>query len=631
MAATETETETAPTPLFTQTPEALVQSWGWPEPPESLLAIARDALSIRGLRSGEAAVHLGLCDEVTKERLLREKPTHLRTLAWLAERLPAVREGMQRLLALHRRLPYLTGTVEGLYRHPLMEEPAVARRCDELDAVLLQIGEGAALLVFAEIERLEGFQQLGRLARRRDPLRSALAGRHEALHWAVGARPWITVTRQAGDEAEGTTTGDGVMQARIWRAAEATGDAQRLLSRLLDAALALGADDLDIWPLADGSAEVRCRIAGLLRPLEAVPRLSAERYDEIRGFLLARAGANARGGRLLQPADGEIYYQGLSSETHIRGSFLPRSLPGDARELISASLRLVPRRTRGREAHRLAGLHLPAEAEAALRHLVGHQRDGIVCVVGGTNSGKSTTLRTLLGELDAHHGGTRKIIALEDPVEEVLPGIRQFSVPAHLGAEAYPIGLRALMRHDPDIIGIGEVRDRITAETAGHAAITGHLVATTLHANDTVDGAQRLMLMVTPEQRFPLANALRLLVAQRLVPRLCPDCRTLRPLTEADRSDWESTAEERGVDPASVTLPAQVGVAGAGCAACIHGYTGRAALAEVLRVTPAVRRLLLSDDPVERLALGELRSLNLFESAFALIAEGVIAWEALWA
>ena len=291
---------------------------------------------------------------------------------------------------------------------------------------------------------------------------------------------------------------------------------------------------------------------------------------------------------------------------------------------------MVPRRTLDREERTLKALQLHPEAESALHHLVGHQRDGIVCVVGGTNSGKSTTLRTLLMALDAHHGGTRKIIALEDPVEEVLPGIRQFSVPAHLGEEAYPIGLRALMRHDPDIIGIGEVRDRITAETAGHAAITGHLVATTLHANDTVDGAQRLMLMVPPEQRFPLANALRLLVAQRLVPCLCPHCRGERAVTADDHLNWKRTATERGIDLADVELPEKVAIAGTGCEHCTHGYTGRAVLTEVLRITPEVRRLLLSDDPVERLALGGLRSLNLFESAFARMADGNVGWEALW-
>lgn len=617
------------------TAEALVHSWGWPTPSEPLLKAARDALTIRSLRIGDAAVALGLCDEVGKERLLKGKPPEILTLTWLAEKLPTVREGMQRLLTLRMRLPYLPESIAGMSRHPLMEAAEIARRCDELDAVVMQLEDGAPLLVFSDVQRLEGFKHLGRMDRRRDPLWSALLDGDETLRWAVGARHWIAFAQrpglQDGSEENASSGSDGVMQARIWRAIEAVGEAQRIFSRMLDAALAEGADDLDIWPLTDGSAEVRCRLAGLLRPLEAIPRLSVEHYDEIRGLLLARAGANAQGGRLLRPADGEIYYLGVSSETHIRCSFIPRSLPGDSRELISVSLRLVPRRTHDREARTLARLRLHPETATALRHLIQHQRDGIVCVVGGTNTGKSTTLRTLLTELDAHHGGTRKIIAMEDPVEEVLRGVRQFSVPAHLGESAYEVGLRALMRHDPDIIGIGEIRDRITAETAGHAAITGHLVVTTLHANDTVDGSQRLMMMVPREHRFPLANALRLLLAQRLVPRLCPACSTHRPLTEEDRVDWVRTAEERGIDPSIAEHLHTVPRAGGGCEHCAHGYQGRAVLTEVLRITPEVRRLLLSDDPVERLELGRYRTLTLFESAFALIEEGAIAWEALWA
>jgi type II secretory ATPase GspE/PulE/Tfp pilus assembly ATPase PilB-like protein/ActR/RegA family two-component response regulator len=220
---------------------------------------------------------------------------------------------------------------------------------------------------------------------------------------------------------------------------------------------------------------------------------------------------------------------------------------------------------------RLSDISLPAPELARLRRLIS-QRDGIVVVTGPTGSGKTTTLYAALGEVA--HGGVN-VTTIEDPVEYELPGITQIQVDARRQV-TFGATLRAILRQDPDVIFVGEIRDAETAEVAAHAALTGHLVLTTLHTNDAVGVVNRLADLGL--DRATISASLRGVLAQRLVRRLCPSCSaSYAPPFSEEEIRLHETA---GVKPVKRQI---------GCDACAQtGYLGRLAIPEVLVMSEAM-------------------------------------------
>jgi type IV pilus assembly protein PilB len=219
---------------------------------------------------------------------------------------------------------------------------------------------------------------------------------------------------------------------------------------------------------------------------------------------------------------------------------------------------------------------LDADVEA-LEHALSRAH-GAVLVTGPTGSGKTTTL---YGALSILHTGARSILTIEDPVEYEIPGIKQMQVNPRAGLQ-FATGLRSLMRADPDVIMVGEVRDRETAQITIEAALTGHLVLTTLHTNDAASTPVRLIEMgVAP---FLVASAVTCVVAQRLVRRLCPACRreAIVPAEIMRGQGFAVDADARVWEPV-------------GCDLCGHtGYRGRIGVFEVLQMTDEVRRCVLA-------------------------------------
>ena len=239
-------------------------------------------------------------------------------------------------------------------------------------------------------------------------------------------------------------------------------------------------------------------------------------------------------------------------------------------------------------------------------------KKGIVLVTGPAGSGKSTTLACILNQINETRSG--HILTLEDPVEYSLPGINQVAVNRRSGM-TFAKGLRAIVRQDPDVIMLGEIRDEETAGIAVQAALTGHLVLSTLHTNSAAGAVYRLLDMgIAP---YLLAAALRGVVAQRLVRRLCPACRRQRT----------ATAAEHGFLGAATVWEQQ------GCEQCqAAGYRGRVAVQEVLPLTTSLQQLVLQRAPVEELehaARAEgLRSLA--EDAAAKALDGLTTVQELW-
>jgi general secretion pathway protein E len=279
----------------------------------------------------------------------------------------------------------------------------------------------------------------------------------------------------------------------------------RLVNELLLEALQQQASDVHIEP-GERGLKVRYRVDGMLR-VQSVPPEINQFYAAIVTRLKIMSRLNIAEKRL--PQDGRIELKVAGRDIDVRVSIIPM-LHGEG-----IVLRILDK---GRMVFNLSGMGMPDPIYRPFRKLISLPH-GIVLVTGPTGSGKSTTLYSGLNEIRSAH---TKIITVEDPVEYQLDGISQIQVHSRIGL-TFAAGLRSILRHDPDVILIGEIRDYETAEAAIQASLTGHLVFSTLHTNDAASSFTRLVDMgVEP---YLVASTVEGVMAQRLVRRLCPHCR----------------------------------------------------------------------------------------------------------
>lgn len=229
--------------------------------------------------------------------------------------------------------------------------------------------------------------------------------------------------------------------------------------------------------------------------------------------------------------------------------------------------------------------------------------NGIIMVTGATGSGKSTTVYSMLQVLNRTESN---IITVEDPVEMKIPGINQVQVMSEIGL-TFSNTLRSILRQDPDIIMIGEIRDDETARIAVRAAITGHLVLSTIHTNNSLNTIERLLDMDV--ERYLLGSALSGIISQRLVKKLCPKCRASRNTTNYEKRIFKSIMN---MDVEQIYTPV-------GCDECIDGYKGRIALQEVLEIDDDIK-----DAIVNNVRKDELRKLVYNDKQSTLIKDGLI-------
>ena len=211
--------------------------------------------------------------------------------------------------------------------------------------------------------------------------------------------------------------------------------------------------------------------------------------------------------------------------------------------------------------------------------------NGIILVTGATGSGKSTTVYAILETLNTE---SRNIITVEDPVEMKIAGINQVQTMSEIGL-TFATALRSILRQDPDIIMIGEIRDNETARIAVRASITGHLVLSTIHTNNSLTTIERLVDMEV--ERYLLGSALEAIISQRLCKKLCPKCREARPTTEYEKRVFKVAL---GMDIENIYKPV-------GCNNCYKGYTGRIPLHEVLVLNQEIRDAIVNNMPKEQI------------------------------
>ncbi len=330
----------------------------------------------------------------------------------------------------------------------------------------------------------------------------------------------------------------------------------RLARTLLLEALQAGASDLHLEP-AEDRLRVRIRVDGVLYDQAVLPK-NQEAALISRFKIMGRMDIAEK--RL--PQDGMMRVRLGDRKIDVRLSTIPVS---DGERMV---LRLLDR-----ESSRLPldALGMPGDIRATFDRLLAEPHGLLICS-GPTGSGKTTTLYAALQRLDSRR---LNIMTIEDPIEYRLPAISQIQVKPKIGL-TFATGLRHILRQDPDVVLVGEMRDLETAEIAVRASLTGHLVFTTLHTNDAPGAVIRLTDMGVPP--YLVAAALRGVLAQRLVRCLCPNCRTFSPPREEEKALWS---------PFQIQPPVQLPRA-EGCAQCREGYRGRIGLFELMVVTDAI-------------------------------------------
>ncbi len=372
----------------------------------------------------------------------------------------------------------------------------------------------------------------------------------------------------------------------------------QLVNLLVLRAIRMGASDIHLEPF-ENEFRVRYRKDGILYEAESPPKgLQAAVLSRLK--IMARLDIAER--RL--PQDGRFRLKVQDHDIDFRVSTIP-TLLGE-----SMVIRILDRE---KVLLDLSRLGFPPRELQQFDNMI-HKPYGMLLVTGPTGSGKTTTL---YAALELINSSEKKIITIEDPVEYRLAGVTQMQVKPSIGL-TFARGLRHIVRQDPDVVLVGEIRDRETAEIAIHAALTGHLVFSTLHTNDASGAITRLLEMGIED--FLLASAILGILAQRLVRVICPECKA--PLSpELAQIEWGE-----GRDRARLGQQPEHLFVGKGCPACAHtGYQGRTGIYELLAVDEAIRPLILrrADASALRQMAVTQGMQTLAEDGWAKVAQGI--------
>lgn len=485
-------------------------------------------------------------------------------------------------LSVHLNLPFID-----LKRHQIQPEALLliseetARR---YKLIPLDIVDGSLAVVMEDPTDIQSIEEL-----------EALAGR--------GIRPMVGIAtdieaaidlnyranrRIEAEVAEFTMSTDGAADAQTEAEGLITDPVVRAVDLILEQAVRDRASDIHISPDSD-SVRVRYRVDGVLQDSVSLPKGS---HDPLLSRIKILAGMNIAERR--RPQDGQFSKLIESEEVHFRvatsdttwGEIVTLRVMGRSESILD-----------------LPGLGLQADQVENLKSLI-QLPFGMVLVSGPTGSGKTTTLYAAVNQLDRIH---LNIMTIEDPVEYNFSRISQIQV--NRAADiTFASGLRGTMRLDPDVILVGEVRDSETADSATQAALTGHLMLSSIHANDSAGALYRLAHLGV--ERYVISSAILGVVAQRLVRCVCPHCKAPATPTDADQAAYEF---ETGQTIDEI-------VRGEGCAYCGHtGYLGRTGVFEILRVDEEMRRLFVSGTDA-----GEVKAIALARGMQTMRQDGML-------
>lgn len=616
-------------------PKRLAISWGWTNPPEEVIRIAEKSLYAQEKRSGEVLVHWGILTEEARDRILLKKPKEIKTITWMAEQDPTnVLPVKEQLLALQNNYPFYD-RLSLLMEHPQLGSTAVLKYCEDLDAVLMLADGVGSTLVFSNFNTLVSYMTQGSGKKKEDPLIKVC--QNGILQLAVGSRDEISFLLKSHSKESGNVGID--VGTKVWNTAseEMQTPEAKIIGRLFDHAANKGATDIALKPFRNGAIQVLMRRWGnLVSPFEADGNtvdysftIPAELGNKVINLLGSFSSANTDATRKRVPTDGQITYKSTTADAFMRLSFIPLNHLGESRDLRSVSIRLFARTESN---IMLDELNIQPEVAALIRDAI-RMPQGLILFSGPVNSGKSTAIAAAIGEHVKVYGDTKKRISVEDPIERHVYGVIQINVPKQLEdeAERYNVILRAIKRHDLNVLWVGEVRDKEGAEFCVGFAGSGHLVLSTIHAKDTILAYDILSHMVDPGVRFQLAESMALSVGLRLVQTLCPDCSPKEGWTEPTADEKRLFALNLDMLGESAELPAKIPRANSHPRKCTcdKGYSGSTPVCEVLPFTRQVKdaaiAMMAGEDPrAQRKIFANARKVTLLQSGLQLLQAGKV-------
>lgn len=615
--------------------EKICREWGWHTPIAEVRRQAEIVNENKGKSLQELLVSLGYLDRDILNNYLAEKEDMNRRdvslMEFLSRKEGRIRENRQSIYCIQAGVPYYSSLQsEHLQLHPDMEDEEVRVACERHECVLIQIQESEGMIVFPDFDiSLRRFGQIAGIEASNDILKTEYGDLVEAVAPRAQVLQMLTASKtpHKGDLFESEGEGANAM-GMIFGDRLRDHMTLRRLANIHEAALELQASDIHIDPDSDQKVHLTHRVMGDMVPLPEV--LSIQEYHEIKQYLLRKAGATIKFERMVEPKDGMYQYVGRASQAYVRCSFIPLGHSSSGNEdLISICLRLIPLE-HGKVDLLQKGVH--PDVVEFIKYAVTPDA-GIVLLVGPTGSGKSTTVSGTIGLHEDIHGTKKTRMSIEDPVERFLPNIVQFQIPYHLRGKGsgFSLILRNILRHDPNLVWVGEIRDAETAEISVQAASTGHLLVSTIHADSVTKAVERLSNMVPPDRadlRSALIENLSLLVCQRLVKKLCTNCRVETSPTDEQLKYVEYLNRQREMD---LRLPDRVYEPNkSGCSRCSNGISGRVPVNEVLQITQKVKSIYLSDDKVGKFEqIQKSVNIRMEDAIMDLIKQGVTPVESL--
>jgi general secretion pathway protein E len=512
----------------------------------------------------QSLINLLLESGVPSTEEAAELATNLNGGSWVSQVLDSGKVDEQRFLSAignFFRVPIVSVDAKKIERTTLSILPS--RFVFQHHILPIETKENSVVLATYDLFNSIGRQLAGQLLKK--PVEWVLVPRAQLLRamktlYGVGAETFdeILKTRGSMDALEDVDT------AIELNADDPEASVVKFVNQIIREAIAERATDIHVEPL-ENDLRIRYRIDGILHEVAVPPQLRVLQ-SAIISRLKVMSHMDIAERRL--PQDGRMNLHASNVEIDVRVSTIP-TVNGE-----SISLRLL---SRGEQQFNFERLDLGDKQEKIIRNLLA-QPNGIILLTGPTGCGKSTSLYCFLSSINSVQ---RRIITIEEPVEYRIPGVSQIDVKPEIDL-TFAKGLRHILRQDPNVVMVGEIRDIETADIAIRAAMTGHLVFSTLHTNDAVGGITRLLDMdVEP---FLLASVVKSFIAQRLVRTICPDC--------AEVVDYpRDYLAEIGVPVKELGTSFQRGT---GCDQCRQtGYQGRAAIYEVCVITEPLRRLIM--------------------------------------
>jgi general secretion pathway protein E len=516
----------------------------------------------------------GIPIALIEEARAEVKGTSLRLVKLLEERLGADAETFMRRLGITVGYPVLD--MQSLHRlQPAFDlvpfNDALAREC-----LAFREADGALLLVFADPFNAALAPWAEEFIRR--PFESCLVhATHIAAYLTQHEETARAIDGVLERGAESVVLDASLERLSLKSIGEDTSPVVKLVNSTLYDALKSQASDIHLETAPSGMT-IKYRIDGVLSKVGSTPGL--EVAEQVISRIKVMAELDIAEKRV--PQDGRFKVSIKDREVDFRVSIMPSIFGEDA------VLRILDKQQLADQVQglRLDYLGFDAGSMAVMRKL-SNEPYGMVLVTGPTGSGKTTTLYAAITEINHGHD---KIITIEDPVEYQLPGVLQIPVNEKKGL-TFAKGLRSILRHDPDKILVGEIRDAETAQIAVQSALTGHLVFTTVHANNVFDVIGRFMHMGVDLYSF--VSALNGIVAQRLLRVICTHC-------SADYEPEPQLLLDSGIDPAEAG--SFVFRHGLGCGACRgSGFKGRKAIAEILHLNDEIRELIVAREPIRKI------------------------------